>query len=271
MDYAQVPENTDGLVIGLEGPWGSGKTSLLNLTKRYLDNQNFIVKIFNPWLTSDRMSLVTEFFRTLTDFSNGESKLTKQVTKYGIRIVQGLTSSISIGVFGINISLSVEKKKKLLRILKKQHFTTFMLPRKLTKLVYTRPALSPLDFLRIGSQRLKCLKIFHAVFASLYGFAALVDWCFGTSQNARPDTVAFSGCCERGLPNSPCVQCHFGGESGKHSATRRSSAHSSWFQWPNAACTASKDNSPCLLPVRPVGSFVPARRSSYAGHRGPRY
>lgn len=125
MDYAQVPENTDGLVIGLEGPWGSGKTSLLNLTKRYLDNQNFIVKIFNPWLTSDRMSLVTEFFRTLTDFSNGESKLTKQVTKYGIRIVQGLTSSISIGVFGINISLSVEKKKKLLRILKKTALYNF--------------------------------------------------------------------------------------------------------------------------------------------------
>lgn len=32
----------------------------------------------------------------------------------------------------------------------RQHFTTFTLPRKLTKLVYTRPALSPLDFLRIG-------------------------------------------------------------------------------------------------------------------------
>ena len=32
----------------------------------------------------------------------------------------------------------------------KQHFTTFTLPRKLTKPVYTRPALSPLDFLRFG-------------------------------------------------------------------------------------------------------------------------
>ena len=34
--------------------------------------------------------------------------------------------------------------------LKNQHFTTFTLPRKLTKPVYTRPALSPLDFLRFG-------------------------------------------------------------------------------------------------------------------------
>ena len=31
-----------------------------------------------------------------------------------------------------------------------QHFTTFTPPRKLTKLVYTRPELSPLDFLRFG-------------------------------------------------------------------------------------------------------------------------
>ena len=33
---------------------------------------------------------------------------------------------------------------------REQHFTTFTLPRKLTKPVYTRPALSPLDFLRFG-------------------------------------------------------------------------------------------------------------------------
>ena len=32
----------------------------------------------------------------------------------------------------------------------KQHFTTFTPPRKLMKLVYTRPELSPLDFLRFG-------------------------------------------------------------------------------------------------------------------------
>ena len=36
------------------------------------------------------------------------------------------------------------------QILKVQHFTTFTPPRKLMKLVYTRPELSPLDFLRFG-------------------------------------------------------------------------------------------------------------------------
>ena len=38
----------------------------------------------------------------------------------------------------------------ILQKLKYQHFTTFTLPRKLMKLVYTRPELSPLDFLRFG-------------------------------------------------------------------------------------------------------------------------
>ena len=93
----------------------------------------------------------------------------------------------------------------ILFFVKYQHFTTFTPPRKLTKLVYTRPELSPLDFLWFGPYRPKCKKIFHAVFASLYGFAAPADWRFGTLQNARPDTVAFSGFCERGLPDSPYV------------------------------------------------------------------
>ena len=35
-------------------------------------------------------------------------------------------------------------------IVHQQHFTTFTPPRKLMKLVYTRPELSPLDFLRFG-------------------------------------------------------------------------------------------------------------------------
>ena len=57
----------------------------------------------------------------------------------------------------IATNLAVELKTSLLDLDKQhssiifnQHFTTFTLPRKLTKLVYTRPALSPLDFLRIG-------------------------------------------------------------------------------------------------------------------------
>ena len=38
----------------------------------------------------------------------------------------------------------------VVNLIQSQHFTTFTPPRKLMKLVYTRPELSPLDFLRFG-------------------------------------------------------------------------------------------------------------------------
>lgn len=59
-----------------------------------------------------------------------------------------------------------------------------MPPRKITKRVYTRS--SPLVFV-VWALDTKVQKNFHAVFASLYGFAALADWRFGISQNDCPE------------------------------------------------------------------------------------
>lgn len=81
-------------------------------------------------------------------------------------------------------------------------FITFTLSQSFLKLVYTRLELSPLNLSRFGPQQPKCPKIFPSVFASLYVFAVLVDWRFGTSQNAHPDTATFSSRCER-YPESP--------------------------------------------------------------------
>ncbi len=73
---AAAPE---GFVIGLTGPWGSGKTSLLNMILFYLrerdeDERPLIIQ-FNPWWFSDREDLARRFFDTLkTGFSSQESK-----------------------------------------------------------------------------------------------------------------------------------------------------------------------------------------------------
>ncbi|WHO76261.1 P-loop NTPase fold protein [Rhizobium sp. BT03] len=51
-----------GMVIGIEGPWGSGKTSLLNFLKGELDRnkiENLHVIEIAPWLIGDSSSLVT--------------------------------------------------------------------------------------------------------------------------------------------------------------------------------------------------------------------
>ncbi len=59
--------STDGFTIGIQGPWGSGKSSLLNLLANALNSTaGIIVLRFNPWLFSGTEQLVAHFFRELS-------------------------------------------------------------------------------------------------------------------------------------------------------------------------------------------------------------
>ena len=55
----------DSTVFGLVGPWGSGKTSLLNMIKAKLPD-SWQVRFFSPWAASDLNSLLAEFFSVVT-------------------------------------------------------------------------------------------------------------------------------------------------------------------------------------------------------------
>ena len=50
-----------GYVMGLTGPWGSGKTSILNMTVDAIGDQAVVVQ-FNPWMFSGTEALVSSFF-----------------------------------------------------------------------------------------------------------------------------------------------------------------------------------------------------------------
>ena len=39
-----------GAVVGVLGPWGSGKTSFINLTRAHLEGLAAAVLDFNPWM-----------------------------------------------------------------------------------------------------------------------------------------------------------------------------------------------------------------------------
>ncbi|MGW5715436.1 KAP family P-loop NTPase fold protein [Amycolatopsis sp. NPDC003865] len=63
----QVGQQSKTSVMALIGPWGSGKSSLLELSKNVLESRSdrWNVVNFNPWLFSDIESLLGNYFSTL--------------------------------------------------------------------------------------------------------------------------------------------------------------------------------------------------------------
>lgn len=57
----------ESTVFAVVGPWGSGKTSLLNFTSGSLDPERVASVEFNPWLVSSVDGLLTDFFSTLQE------------------------------------------------------------------------------------------------------------------------------------------------------------------------------------------------------------
>lgn len=55
-------DSSKGLVVGVLGPWGSGKTSFINLARNRLAESGVPVLEFNPWMFSGADQLVESFF-----------------------------------------------------------------------------------------------------------------------------------------------------------------------------------------------------------------
>ncbi|HVK41524.1 MAG TPA: P-loop NTPase fold protein [Phenylobacterium sp.] len=113
-----------GVVLGVTGPWGSGKSSILNMIEErlLLDNPDTVIVRFDPWLVSGSSDLISQFMAELTFAVNekaktasGLKKVAKQLTSYGEvlspginLVVPGLGSAIQGGFKAASKVLSSE-------------------------------------------------------------------------------------------------------------------------------------------------------------------
>ena len=63
-----IARHSSGVVVGLTGKWGSGKSSILNMLAEELrDTDHVAVAVLNPWLFKGRDELLAAFFNELRD------------------------------------------------------------------------------------------------------------------------------------------------------------------------------------------------------------
>ncbi len=96
---------SDGLVLALYGPWGSGKSTVLNYVQHYLeqhpeDDQPILVK-FNPWWFSGQENLARAFLSQLQVVLPTKSEKFKQLGDLLTDFAEGIGGLIDLtGVSG---------------------------------------------------------------------------------------------------------------------------------------------------------------------------
>ncbi len=117
--------------MGITGPWGSGKSSILNLLQERIKREcsDALVVRFDPWLISGRDNLVSAFIRELLGAINADSKAAKllksttaTIAKYGERLapavnlfIPGAGSAIAGGAGALNARFSPDESLTALR------------------------------------------------------------------------------------------------------------------------------------------------------------
>lgn len=76
--------------MGIAGPWGSGKSSILNLLQEHLKEryEHALIVRFDPWLVSGRNDLIAEFLGELIGTINADDNRAKKFKKLGATIAQ---------------------------------------------------------------------------------------------------------------------------------------------------------------------------------------
>jgi hypothetical protein len=76
--------------IGINGKWGSGKTSFIDLVKREFKNNDDVIEIeFNPWNSDSPKAIIIDFFETLQyRISKEHSSISRHLFQYSKKLVE---------------------------------------------------------------------------------------------------------------------------------------------------------------------------------------
>lgn len=99
----------ESFVIGVEGKWGSGKTSFINLVLGQLNENDVVYFTFNPWNFSDEASLLRDFF---IKFSGAVEKITGKAAGKRMKEYAGKLSEIDLGISYKDVSFNPLKLLK---------------------------------------------------------------------------------------------------------------------------------------------------------------
>jgi predicted KAP-like P-loop ATPase len=98
----------DCTIIGINGAWGTGKTSILNLLKKELQKQFFYTEEFNPWRYKTESQMLIKLFEKIHFGSKSDKNLKDSVKELGKRLLEYgefvAVPEIKIGPFGVDFS-----------------------------------------------------------------------------------------------------------------------------------------------------------------------
>lgn len=130
-------EGDESLVVGIEGEWGSGKTSFINLILEDLQAADALIIKFNPWNFSDQNELIKDFFNSIIDAlkqtggKEGEERARK-IKDYSAKLLKRseLTVAPEVSFLGVKVKLGevykiggddpLEKQKETINALLKE-------------------------------------------------------------------------------------------------------------------------------------------------------
>jgi hypothetical protein len=101
-DLIRSYDDDPALFVGVLGPWGSGKTSFLNMLEEELSSHDYLsVSWLRPWLLGSTGELLKAAFATIVKNSGGRGGLTKRgmqkLRRFGAAVLRGTTLSASGG------------------------------------------------------------------------------------------------------------------------------------------------------------------------------